>query len=94
MRRSQLEIDSLAAIILAGGSGTRLSSLARNITGRDTRVYSGVDDYGFSDSVLSEFPKNLGVLSVSGLVWNDLGEPSRVLATIDQLGYRPKWLQA
>ncbi|HUN59734.1 MAG TPA: sugar phosphate nucleotidyltransferase [Candidatus Binataceae bacterium] len=57
------------------------------------RVYSGMEDYGFSDSVLSEFAENLSVLPVFGLVWNDLGEPGRVFATIDQLGYRPKWLQ-
>jgi mannose-1-phosphate guanylyltransferase len=57
------------------------------------QVYSGIKDYGFSDSVLSEFAKNLSVLPVSRLVWNDLGEPARVLATINQLGYRPKWLQ-
>jgi mannose-1-phosphate guanylyltransferase len=56
------------------------------------QVYSGINQYGFSDSVLSEFAENLSVLPVSGLVWNDLGEPTRVLATIDQLGCRPKWL--
>jgi mannose-1-phosphate guanylyltransferase len=55
------------------------------------RAYSRINHYGFSESVLSEFPENLSVLPVSGLVWNDLGEPARVLATIDQLGYRPKW---
>ena len=36
MQTSQLEIESLAAIILAGGNGTRLLSLARKATGRDT----------------------------------------------------------
>jgi mannose-1-phosphate guanylyltransferase len=58
------------------------------------QVYSEINDCGFSDSVLSEFVENLSVLPVSGLVWNDLGESDRVLATIDQLGCRPKWLQA
>lgn len=58
------------------------------------QVYSGINHYGFSEAVLSEFGENLSVLPVSGLMWNDLGEPARVLATIDQLGYRPKWLQA
>lgn len=58
------------------------------------QVYSESNDYGFSDSVLSEFVETLSVLPVSGLVWNDLGEPARVFATIDQLGCRPRWLQA
>ena len=58
------------------------------------QAYAEIDDCGFSDSVLSEFVDNLSVLPVSGLVWNDLGESDRVLAMLDQLGCRPKWLQA
>jgi mannose-1-phosphate guanylyltransferase len=55
-------------------------------------VYSGITSCGFSDSILSEFAEDLSVQPLSGLVWNDLGEPGRVFATISQLDFRPNWL--
>jgi mannose-1-phosphate guanylyltransferase len=54
-------------------------------------AYAKLESRAFSDSILSKFAEELSVLPVSGLVWNDLGEPHRVFATISQLDHRPNW---
>ena len=56
------------AVILAGGDGTRLESLAL-------------------------VPERLAVLKVTGIQWSDLGEPNRVLASIQLAGLRPPWME-
>ena len=35
----------------------------------------------------------LAVLKVTGVRWNDLGEPKRVLASLDMAGVRPRWAE-
>jgi hypothetical protein len=56
-----------------------------------SELYAGIPSSSFSDTILTEHPEHLDVLPVCGVEWNDLGEPSRVMATISQLGTRPKW---
>ena len=35
----------------------------------------------------------VAVLKVSGIKWNDLGEPRRVLASVPTAGVRPRWVE-
>jgi mannose-1-phosphate guanylyltransferase len=44
-------------------------------------VYAALRPGDFSREVLAAHPERLAVLPVSGVTWNDLGEPSRVFAT-------------
>jgi hypothetical protein len=44
--------------------------------------------------VLAQLPQRLAVLKVSGLRWSDLGEPKRVLASLDLAGIRPHWVDS
>jgi hypothetical protein len=44
-------------------------------------VYARVASTDFSKAVLQRRPADLAVLPVSGVGWNDLGDPARVLAT-------------
>jgi len=37
---------------------------------------------------------HLSVLPATGVEWNDLGEPSRVIATLEKIGRRPRHLVA
>ncbi len=45
-------------------------------------LYSQIPDVQFSEHVLAARPGNLAVLPVTGLTWNDLGRPERVLSTV------------
>ncbi len=47
----------------------------------------------FSTEVLARNPRKLGVLKVSGVYWNDLGEPLRVFETLARTRARPAWLK-
>jgi mannose-1-phosphate guanylyltransferase len=58
------------------------------------RLYDSIASVSFSDTILTGFSTELLVLPVRDVRWNDLGEPTRVLNTIAQLGLRPKWLAA
>ena len=58
------------------------------------RLYDNIAPVGFSDTILTDFAAELLVLPVHGVQWNDLGEPTRVLNIITQLGLQPKWLAA
>lgn len=49
------------------------------------RVYSNLAPVDFSKDVLERRPAMLAVLPLSGVGWNDLGEPARVVATQRQL---------
>jgi mannose-1-phosphate guanylyltransferase len=49
-------------------------------------VYSRIDDSNFSHQVLAARPQDLAVMRVSDVGWSDLGEPSRVLATLANMG--------
>lgn len=49
-------------------------------------LYGWLREVNFSHEVLALRPEKLGVIRVDNVGWNDLGEPSRVLATLSQLG--------
>jgi mannose-1-phosphate guanylyltransferase len=49
-------------------------------------LYAGIASTDFSDRVLASRPANLAVLRVSGVAWNHLGNPARVMATANRAG--------
>jgi mannose-1-phosphate guanylyltransferase len=57
-------------------------------------LYERLSEVNFSHQVLAQRPDRLAVLKVSGVRWNDLGEPKRVLASLDMAGVRPHWVDA
>lgn len=98
------EKQELGVVILAGGEGSSLLPLTRRITGQDTsklskrfdsngvsRLYEKLPSINLSDQVFASYPANLAVLPLSGLEWSDLGEPSRVIAALENERIRPKW---
>jgi mannose-1-phosphate guanylyltransferase len=56
-------------------------------------LYSVSPSINFSTDVLARNPRRLGVLKVSGVYWNDLGEPRRVFETLARTSARPEWLK-
>jgi mannose-1-phosphate guanylyltransferase len=54
-------------------------------------VYSQVPASDFSRRVLSVKEARLLVLRVHDLGWSDLGHPGRVMAVLEESGYRPRW---
>jgi mannose-1-phosphate guanylyltransferase len=54
-------------------------------------LYASIAETNFSHEVLALRPQRLAVLRVTGVRWNDLGEPKRVLASLDMAGVRPHW---
>ena len=58
------------------------------------RVYQRFEEINFSHRVLALHPERLAVLKVSGVRWNDLGEPKRVIASLDMAGIQPHWLDS
>jgi mannose-1-phosphate guanylyltransferase len=56
------------------------------------QLYTNISTESFAERILVDFAHDLSVLPVCGVKWNDLGEPQRVLATLDDLGIRPNWL--
>jgi hypothetical protein len=57
------------------------------------RVYRRLHEVSFSHEVLAQRPERLAVIRVTGVRWNDLGEPTRVLASLDMAGLRPHWIE-
>jgi mannose-1-phosphate guanylyltransferase len=57
------------------------------------KLYVLLGETNFSDRVLALVPERLAVLKVSGIKWSDLGEPKRVLASIQTAGLRPPWME-
>ena len=56
--------------------------------------YDRLHEVNFSHQVLAQRPERLAVIRVSGVRWNDLGEPKRVFASLDMAGVRPQWADA
>jgi mannose-1-phosphate guanylyltransferase len=54
-------------------------------------LYERIDETNFSHQVLTLHPQQLAVLKVTGVRWNDLGEPKRVMASLHMAGIRPGW---
>ncbi|MGH7848523.1 MAG: sugar phosphate nucleotidyltransferase [Candidatus Binatia bacterium] len=67
-------------------------------TGRERetveRLYTRLVESNFSHEVLALRPDRLAVLRVTGITWNDLGEPRRVMASLSLAGLRPHWAEA
>ncbi len=57
------------------------------------RVYGWLHEVNFSHEVLAQRPERLAVIRVTGVRWNDLGEPNRVLASLNMAGLRPQWVE-
>ena len=57
------------------------------------KLYLQLGETNFSDRVLALVPERLTVLKVTGIKWNDLGEPKRVIASIQRAGARPVWME-
>ena len=56
-------------------------------------LYERMTEANFSHQVLAHRPEQLAVLKVTGVRWNDLGEPKRVMASLNMAGIRPHWLE-
>jgi mannose-1-phosphate guanylyltransferase len=57
-------------------------------------LYGRLAEINFSHQVLALKPERLAVLKVTGVRWNDLGEPKRVMASLDMAGVRPRWAES
>ena len=57
-------------------------------------LYAKMSEVNFSHQVLALKPERLAVLKVTGVRWNDLGEPKRVMASLEMAGVRPRWAEA
>jgi mannose-1-phosphate guanylyltransferase len=55
-------------------------------------IFGKLETVGFSEKVLSQAPSNLAVQLVDDVKWNDLGEPERLIDTLQTLKSRPPWL--
>jgi mannose-1-phosphate guanylyltransferase len=53
-------------------------------------LYMRIPSTDFSETVLAPRAANLAVLRVSGVAWSDLGDPSRVMATLRTTGSEPE----
>jgi mannose-1-phosphate guanylyltransferase len=56
-------------------------------------LYERIGEINFSHQVLSLRPKTLAVLKVKGVRWSDLGEPKRVIESLDMAGIRAHWIE-
>lgn len=54
-------------------------------------LYMTIASTDFSERVLAPRAANLAVLRVSGVAWSDLGDPSRVMATLAGAGIEREW---
>jgi mannose-1-phosphate guanylyltransferase len=68
--------------------GTRREKAAMKTT------YQRMDEVNFSTQILALHPEYLAALRVTGVRWNDLGEPKRVMASLNLAGVRPQWAKA
>jgi mannose-1-phosphate guanylyltransferase len=58
---------------------------------RANSLYQSLAESNFSHQVLAACPERLATLRVSGVKWNDLGEPKRVIASLSLAGLQPQW---
>jgi hypothetical protein len=56
-------------------------------------LYERMAEINFSDQVLAHRPERLAVVKVAGVRWNDLGEPRRVMASLNMAGICPHWIE-
>lgn len=72
---------------LSGSFGTRREAAAVS------ELYERMAEINFSHQVLAVTSDRLAVSPVKGVRWNDLGEPKRVMASLDMAGERPFWAE-
>ena len=75
--------DAFAAVRPALGTAGEANATAA--------LYSQLPSSNFSEQVLARRTSNLALLPVRGVAWSDLGEPSRVLASLARIGHQPEW---
>src|SRR5258708_37416947 len=71
-------------------------ALGRAQAGDEERVgaaFEKLETVGFSEQVLSRTPSKLAVQLVDDVQWSDLGEPKRLIDTMQTLKSRPAWLE-
>ena len=71
-------------------------ALGRAQAGDEVRaeaVFGKLETVGFSEQVLSQAPSKLAVQLVDDVQWSDLGEPERLIDTLQTLKSRPPWLE-
>lgn len=49
------------------------------------KLYAGVPSQSFSEAILAGCSSELSVIPATGVEWNDLGDPSRVMATLAKI---------
>ena len=69
---------SFATLVPSFGTGLERSRMAE--------LYSKISETNFSHQVLATRPNDLAVMRVGEVGWSDLGEPTRVLSTLAQIG--------
>lgn len=55
-------------------------------------LFASLPSVNFSEAILAGCRSGLSVLPTTGVDWNDLGDPSRVMSTLAKIGRRPGWL--
>ena len=74
-------VDAFLDVWPALGSPAERSALER--------LYRGLPASDFSRDILAKRPENLAVLPVTGISWEDLGRPGRILAARRRVAYAP-----
>ena len=54
-------------------------------------IYSWLPESNFSSDILEKATENLMVKRVASVGWSDLGEPQRVIGTLNDLGIKTSW---
>lgn len=72
-------------VAIASSFGTELETRTLD------NLYSWIPSSNFSHEVLALRPDDLTVMQVSDVGWSDLGEPRRVLSTLQQIGLQTQW---
>lgn len=57
-------------------------------------IYAWLPDSNFSNAILERATEMLMVMRVTKIGWSDLGEPQRVLGTLEDLGIKTNWSSA
>ena len=87
IRRSLPDLFRLFAAALKSKSAAQEKTAMRS-------VYVWINESNFSTEVLEKCPEELYVMRVGDIAWSDLGEPQRVLGTLNGLGMTPDWMAA
>ena len=56
-------------------------------------VYKVLPHYNFSSALLQRFPERVGVIELHDVVWNDWGQPDRIMTTLETLRIPPAFPQ-